>query len=399
MRLAMLGPYPQNEGSVVGGPEAVVICLLKHLAALPDLELHMITCRVLPDHAPGNDAHPWTLHVVPRQRRGRLTAHRGERREIAQLIAQIRPDVVHAHSTGLYAAAALDASDADPSLPSVITVHGISFREAQIIPDWRERLRGQLDSMLERRNLQRARHLISISPYVQQELGGATRAQIHAIENPVEDLFFAVRRTTHPRAARILFAGRLIPRKGVHHLLAAFGNIAAQFPSAELYLAGAEDNTPGPAGQEYAAGLHRMVHEAGLEARVHFLGSLRMDQLATIYGESTCLVLPSQQETAPVVIQEAMASGCPVIATRAGGVPYQIEHERTGLLLDYGDVPRLTDHLRRLLTDPALCDRLSQAAQKVAQRRFRGAEIARQTHALYRMLVQQRLRGDVGGSG
>jgi glycosyltransferase involved in cell wall biosynthesis len=375
----MLGVYPHDEQRLVGGPEAVIVCLLKHLAPLPDLELHMITCR------PGSagrvfvtqsiSSAPWTVHELPRYRLGRLSWHWRERRQIVDCLRELRPDIVHAHTTGLYAAAALDAS-----LPNVITVHGIGFREAQIAPGWGARLRGMWDSAFERDNLRRARHLISISPYVEREFGGVTGAQSYAIENPVEDVFFRVQ--SHSEPGRILFAGRLIPRKGVHHLLAAFRAVSAEFPAAQLILAGEKES-----GDPYAAMLHRYVQEQGLTARVQFLGSLSVEQIAAEYGRCAFMVLSSQQETAPVVIEEAMAAGRAVIATRVGGAPDQVAHERTGLLVEYGDAPGLAAAMRRLLGAPELGERMGQAAREEARRRFQGDQVARQTYQLYRQLT------------
>lgn len=379
MRVAMLGAYPRDEQRLVGGPEAVIVCLLKHLASLPDLELHMITCR------PGSvgrafitqsvSSAPWTVHELPRYRLGRLTWHWRERRRIVDCLRELRPDIVHAHTTGLYAAAALDAR-----FPTVITVHGIGFREAQIVPGWGARLRGMWDSAFERDNLRRAQHVISISPYVEREFTGITHARSYAIENPVDDLFFAVQ--PKPEPGHILFAGRLIPRKGVHHLLAAFCAISGEFPAARLILAGEEQ-----AGDPYGALLHRFLREQGLTERVQFLGSLSMEQIAAEYGRCAFMVLPSQQETAPVVIEEAMAAGRAVIATRVGGVPDQVAHERTGLLVEYGDVPGLTAAMRRLLGAPELGERMGRAAREEAGRRFQGDQVARQTYQLYQQLT------------
>ncbi len=380
MRVAMLGPYPQDEHTILGGVEAVVACLLKHLAGVSDLELHLVTCQAGAADLQGSrgGAAGWQTHVLARQRGGRLSFHRQERQGIVATLRQLEPDVVHAHTTGLYAAAALDSG-----LPAVITAHGITFREARIHRGLANRFRGWLDSALEQRSLRRARHLISISPYVERELQGLTRARIHAIANPVDDLFFAA--SGDPEPGRVLFAGRLIPRKGVHYLLAAFALLAPVHPTAELILAG-----EGESDREYAEGLRAYVREHGLEERIRFIGAQTMRDMAAEYARCAFLVLPSRQETASVVIQEAMAVGRPVVATRVGGAPYTIEHGRTGLLADYGDVRGLADQMGRLLSDEALCRRMGEAARAEALRRFQADVVARQTLQVYRALASER---------
>ncbi len=81
------------------------------------------------------------------------------------------------------------------------------------------------------------------------------------------------------------------------------------------------------------------------------------------FSRAEALVLPSYQETAPMVIQQAMAAGLAVIATKICGVPYQIEHDVTGLLYTAGSVDELATLLRRLGTEPSLGKRLGEAAR------------------------------------
>lgn len=394
MRLAMLGPYPRDEANIIGGVEAASIYLLRHLSAFPELELHMLTCqpwvsRYEAQVRPASDAFQaagsWIVHYVPQKRWGRFMFHLRERRRMVAVLRALRPDIVHAQASGLYAATALDSG-----LPAVITVHGVKFREAKIARQEAGLLRGILDTLFERSNIRRARYLIVNNPYVSREFPQITRAKTYTIDNPVEERFFQVRAEAEP--GRILLPGRLIPRKAVHHLLYAFDAIAQEFPQAQLYLAGEDQSSPA-----YVAFLRRYVAERGLTDRVHFLGSLTIDQMAAEYGRCAFAVLPSQQETAPVAIEEAMAVGRPVIATRVGGVEYMIEHERTGLLLEYGDVPTLTAHLRRLLGDDALRERMSRAAKETALRRFRGDLVAQRTYEVYReILAESRAQADDG---
>ena len=379
MRVAMLGPYPQVESEVVGGVEAVVVSLLKHLAELPDVELHMITCK--PGLAESSvrqvalGGAGWTVHSVPREHMGRIRQHARERSLMVSILTALNPDIVHAHSTGLYAAAALDSG-----FPTVITVHGISEREAATLPGWRNRIRGWLNSAFERRVLRRARHLVSISPYVEKEFAHMTSAIIHTIENPVEDAYFDVQ--PEPSGPRILFVGRLIRRKGLHHLLAAFDTVARIQPETVLRIAGEVESE-----SDYVAELRSYVRKRG--QNVVFLGPLTMAQVAAEYGSCRLVVLPSKQETASVVIEEAMAAGRPVIASRVGGAPYMIEHEKTGLLVDYGDEQALVGSLLRLLQDDDLQRTMGQRARAVAMERFRGSAVARRTFEMYQEIIAE----------
>jgi glycosyltransferase involved in cell wall biosynthesis len=72
-------------------------------------------------------------------------------------------------------------------------------------------------------------------------------------------------------------------------------------------------------------------------------------------------VLPSAWEGQPLILQEALRAGVPIVATRVGGTP-ELTGEDAALLVPPGDSARLADAVRAVLTDPALAARLRQAA-------------------------------------
>jgi glycosyltransferase involved in cell wall biosynthesis len=84
--------------------------------------------------------------------------------------------------------------------------------------------------------------------------------------------------------------------------------------------------------------------------RVKFLGW--RDDIDEIMPIFDIFVLPSLNEGMGRVLVEAMAAGKPVIASRAGGIPDLVKHEKTGLLVPPGDVPALADAILRLVNDP-----------------------------------------------
>ena len=91
-----------------------------------------------------------------------------------------------------------------------------------------------------------------------------------------------------------------------------------------------------------------------------------------------------------MVIQQAMAAGLPVVATRVGGIPDQIEHGRSGLLFEPGDVDELCALLRRLHDEPESGERLAVAARAVAERNFTARSVAVATKRAYERIVVAR---------
>ncbi len=161
----------------------------------------------------------------------------------------------------------------------------------------------------------------------------------------------------------VLYAGTLIPRKGVHHLLHAFGSIAVEFPDAVLVLAGA----PGD-----ATYTRRLVTgaERGLPGRIRVLGQVEPAVLAAWMRRARVLVLPSLSEGLGRVVIEAMATGTPVIGSRVGGIPDLVTDGVTGFLVPPGDETALAGRLRHLLADADLARAMGERARAFVEPRF-----------------------------
>ena len=88
-----------------------------------------------------------------------------------------------------------------------------------------------------------------------------------------------------------------------------------------------------------------------------------------------------------MVVQEAMAAGVPVIATRVGGIPYQLEDGKSGYLVEPGDVDALAVRLDALLTDPGMRSAFSESANRRAVEQYRADSVARATVDVYRSII------------
>lgn len=377
MRVAMIGQYPLDEERIVGGVEAVMVPLVDGLASFPDLDLHIVTCQGVPEDYLTKTRRGIPLHVRRRRRFGRITFYARDVISIHSALEAIAPDVVHAHGIGIYAIAAL----AFPC-QHVVTMHGIIYREVRFGQRLPARLRGSLSSFYERYSLARVQNLISISPYVEQEVAhiGGFRGRLYAIENPVDDRFFAV--DGAGEKPTILYAGGVMARKGLLDLLQALAQARRTMPDIALRVAGETDSDP-----EYVEACRHFIAGHSLETAVTFLGSLTADGMAAEYARCTLLALPSEQETAPVVVAEAMAAGRPVVATRRCGMPYMVEHGSSGLLVDHDDVSGLADALLLVLRDDQLQARMGQRGRELAEARFRAHVVAQKTHDVYLELL------------
>ena len=160
-----------------------------------------------------------------------------------------------------------------------------------------------------------------------------------------------------PHAGLIGSVGRLEPVKGHRYLVDAFAHLAPRFP--DLYLALIGDG-------ELAPALRDLVGRAGLADRVRFLG-WRDDTPALLHALDL-FVFPSLNEGMGRALVEAMAAGCPVVASRAGGIPEVLADGEAGLLVESGDALALARGIETLLLAPALRARLAEAGRQRAQR-------------------------------
>ncbi|MFC2036602.1 glycosyltransferase family 4 protein [Chloroflexota bacterium] len=149
---------------------------------------------------------------------------------------------------------------------------------------------------------------------------------------------------------RLLCVGRLIERKGQHHLIEAVKRISDEGIDLTLDLVGT--------GDAQTANEARVL-DLGLARRVHFLGYVPREEMPAHYAAAHCFVLPSYNEGMSVATLEAMAAGLPVVITRTGGTTELVEEGSNGLSFEWADVGALTAHLRRLTTDRALARRMS----------------------------------------
>lgn len=173
------------------------------------------------------------------------------------------------------------------------------------------------------------------------------------------------------------FAGRVSPEKGLPTLLAA----AAAMPDVPFRIAGSYERMP------------HLVAQA--PANVQFLGHVTGGQLADFYRLCRIVVLTSTCfEGFPTVLPEAMLHAKPVVCSRIGGLPDIVDEGATGLLFQPGNHTDLTDKLRRLWSDPALCRTLGAGGRAKAASQYSRSRYYERLMEVYRRALQMGPGGD-----
>jgi len=184
--------------------------------------------------------------------------------------------------------------------------------------------------------------------------------------------------------ALVAFAGRYEAGKGVHELLAAIAGLAASEPGLRLECAGSGDRDT----------FEARAKSLGIGDRVAMRDWIDASDRDELLARASIFVLPSHAEGLPISLLEAMAAGCPVIASAVGGVPDLIVDGVNGLLVPAGDATALAMAIHRVLRDPALAAQLSRCGRETVARRFAPDKSLVPLEALYaRLKLGPRLRG------
>lgn len=257
-------------------------------------------------------------------------------------------------------------------IPQVCYFHGWTQENARV----------KLYNALDRLILRRADRIVTVSEATAQRLvkHRIPLSKIDIVYNAVELRPDTVPPERTPNAIPVIgVIGRLSYEKGVHDFLKALAQIRSGVKpfAARIYGSGPEEIR-----------LRKMSEDFKLTDCVSFEG-FRSD-IERIYDELDFLVLPSLSEGHPVVILEAWKHGLGIIATRAGGIPEVIEHDKTGLLTDIGRPDQLATAMRRALEDISFMNRLGRTGFEKVRTTYNYRKQAELLDAIYRAVLQRK---------
>lgn len=292
--------------------------------------------------------------------------------QMGRYISSVRPDVIETHDFKSHFLLYL-------MLRKVrrLNAKWIAYHHGYTRMSVRVRAYQQLD----RFSLRKADQILTVcKPFVEQLADrGVPRSKIHVITNALEErpvptieALTALRQSIgiDPSAAVILSVGRLSPEKGLDDLFKAFRQLrtGAAGVRAKLLIVG-------DGGERERLTL--MAREFG--AQVLFLG--HQEDTWPYYFLASVFVLPSHSEGSPLVLFEAMAAGCAIVASAVGGIPEVIDN-RCAVLIAARDYRALARSIERVLVDDSLRGSLGAVARE-SVRRFSPASYCRRLLDIY----------------
>ncbi|HEX6134965.1 MAG TPA: glycosyltransferase [Longimicrobiales bacterium] len=288
-------------------------------------------------------------------------------RSFLRALERTQPRLVHAHfGTGITPAAAIAEA---LRVPLIVTFHGHDIATAP---------RTARDAERRARSFARIERAIAVSEFIADRLHAAGcppgKIVVHRIGVDTDRFAPAA---AEAAGATVLFVGRLVPKKGLAHLLRAFPAVQRRVPEAALVIVG-----DGPLRGE----LEALARE--LDVNATFTGVRTPAEILEHMRRAALLAAPSivtdsgDAEGLPITIMEAIACGLPVVASPSGGSAEGVRDGVTGFLVPAGDEEALGLRIADLLEDASLRARMGAAARALAVEEF---SLARQTEALERI--------------
>lgn len=247
-----------------------------------------------------------------------------------------KPDVIHAHFTGMgYGGAKLKRIT---GIPLIITEHSSGMMSKTINKNLIKKGRFAYPY---------ADRIITVSPALSKVIKNVFKAENVYIPNMIDTNSFEYKDMGKSKGFTFITVGGLIYRKRMDLTVEAFYKAFKDKKDIKLIIIG-----DGPERGK----IEGLIDKYGLKDRAKLTGSLERKDISKYMNRSNCFVLPSRAETFGVVYIEAMSVGLPVIATKCGG-PEGFVNDSNGLLIDVDDTGQLVQAMKYMCNNIERYDR------------------------------------------
>ncbi len=417
MKIVMLSwEYPPK---IVGGIARHVEEIAWSLAAIPGLEVHVVTCdfpnapaeevtrgvfihRVAPYEAPGGyaDFVHWVhqLNAAMHDRaqalidgwlapKGKSTTPKDPKK-----LTEKDGIILHAHDwLAFFCGVRLKHIY---RIPLVATIHATEYGRNKGIHNELSRYIHNIEQQL----ITEAWRVIVCTHYMHNELTTALHApddKLDIIYNgivadkfqfdfPEEERNEFRNRFALPFEKIVMFVGRGVPEKGVQVLIESFPKLRTKYKFAKLVIAG------GGSRQHLVEQAQRL----GISDQTFFTGFVPDDDLLRLYKVADVACFPSLYEPFGIVALEAMAAKTPVVVSDAGGLPEVVDADVTGTVTYAGSPSSLADGIANVLHHPEHAEAMAEKALEKVLTLFKWDRIAGETNEVYRRVWSEFRKSD-----
>ena len=181
----------------------------------------------------------------------------------------------------------------------------------------------------------------------------------------------------------ILFVGRFSKSKGIETLINAFSIVKNELKDSDIHLVimGVDFG--------YQAEMEKLIKKLNLSEEIKVIKNPPRDDVISAYGESEFLVLPSQWELSPLVPLESFAFKKPVISTNSHGIPYTVQNNKNGILVEPENPFELSNAIMKLLNDSELREKLGLSGYNFVNEECNCVSMAKNSLKLYEDILEE----------
>jgi len=181
----------------------------------------------------------------------------------------------------------------------------------------------------------------------------------------------------------ILFVGRFSKSKGIKTLINAFSIVKNKLKDSDIHLVimGVDFG--------YQDEMEKLIKKLNLSEEIKVIKNPPRDDVISAYGESEFLVLPSQWELSPLVPLESFAFKKPVISTNSHGIPYTVQNNKNGILVEPENSFELSNAIVKLLNDPELRNKLGLSGYNFVNEECNCVSMAKNSLKLYEDILEE----------
>jgi glycosyltransferase involved in cell wall biosynthesis len=299
-------------------------------------------------------------------------------------LTEMEMDILHAHAFW-YAPADIAARVAKKrNIPFVLNTYYYNT-------DNRRSMKWQLYRILYGRStVAAADAVVVISPYEHEMLkkDGFMLDRVELIPPGIEAETFSTKKDNPFPAWNVtaknilLFAGRIARAKGVDLLIDSLPEVIKRVPDTHLVIIGEDFG--------FRKQCEEQAKKLGMEKFITWTGKTTREQLIGAYQNASAFVFPSRFEAFGIVLLEAGASGCPIVATNGSAIPYIVHPDKTGLLFEPENTADLASKTISLLTNRNTAQEMAETARYRALTEFAWDQSVAKLRQLYTDLLKNR---------
>jgi glycosyltransferase involved in cell wall biosynthesis len=371
-------------------PATWIYFLNRELGRDPNLDIHLITVTNQSEKDVIFKEGNTTYYVLTLGRKSwpnvlrravleanRYSGFRYSNAKAIRYIKKIKPDIVNAHGTEQYGSALNNLP-----FPRMLSMQGVM--------NYVYKNEGDYFSRILKRNEIRVftkQCYFSTVPGNMEDIISHynPRARFFHLWYPVSDFAFELKRKPIEINADVVFVGALVKRKGIDDLIAAIMIMKKKHPEIKVKIIG-------PASSIQNRNMDDKIEKLGLRKNIQKIGFLNNhNDVLNEIKKSKIFVLPTHVDTGPRSVAEAQAMGVPVVSYNIDGLPNMIQNDRSGILVEKGDISGLAESIMNLLTDAAKRRILAENAYQFALENFSAASVAKKYLRAYKDIMDNPL--------